>query len=48
MNNKRNFNELPEKFLRLMGYQKGAFSLGFYDNKRDPIALVRPDLEKIK
>jgi len=41
-------NELPEKLLRLMGYQEGAFSLGFYDNQRDPIASVRPDLEKIK
>jgi len=39
-------SELPEKLLRLMGYQEGAFSLGFYDNQRDPIAAVRPDLEK--
>ena len=41
-------NDLPEKLLRLMGYQEGAFSLGFYDNQRDPIAAIRPDLEKIK
>lgn len=36
---------LPEDLLRLMGYSKGAYSLGFYDAGRDPIAAVRPELE---
>ena len=36
--------ELPEKMLRLMGYAKGAYSLGFIDGGVDPIAAVRPDL----
>lgn len=35
---------LPEKMLRLMGYARGAFSLGFVDGGIDPIAAVRPDL----
>ncbi len=35
---------LPEKMLRLMGYAKGAFSLGFVDGGVDPIAAVRPEL----
>ena len=35
---------LPEKMLRLMGYAKGAFSLGFVDGGVDPIAVVRPEL----
>ena len=38
--------DLPEKLLRLMGYKGGAVSLGFYDNQKDPIAVIRPDLEK--
>ncbi len=37
---------LPEDLLRLMGYSKGAYSLGFYDAGRDPIAAVRPELER--
>lgn len=40
-------DELPENLLRLMGYQVGAYSLGFFDNSRDPIAAVRPDLERV-
>jgi hypothetical protein len=39
---------LPEEMLRLMGYAKGSYSLGFVDGGRDPIAVVRPDLEKSK
>ncbi len=35
---------LPEQMLRLMGYAKGAYSLGFIDAGVDPIAAVRPDL----
>ena len=37
---------LPEDLLRLMGYSKGASSLGFIDGGRDPIAAVRPELER--
>jgi len=39
-------NELPEDLLRLMGYKGAASSLGFYDNLKDPVAAIRPDLEK--
>ncbi len=38
--------ELPEDLLRLMGYQRGAFSLGFIDSGRDPIAAGRPEFER--
>ena len=38
--------ELPEDLLRLMGYQRGAYSLGFIDGGRDPIAAVRPEFER--
>ena len=37
---------LPEDLLRMMGYQHGAYSLGFIDGGRDPIAAIRPELEK--
>jgi ectoine hydroxylase-related dioxygenase (phytanoyl-CoA dioxygenase family) len=37
---------LPEDLLRLMGYSEGAFSLGFIDGGRDPIAAVRPEFER--
>jgi hypothetical protein len=39
---------LPEDLLRLMGYSFGAYSLGFIDAGRDPIAAVRPDLEEAR
>jgi hypothetical protein len=32
--------------LRLMGYQLGAYSLGYVDDLRDPIEMVRPDLAR--
>jgi ectoine hydroxylase-related dioxygenase (phytanoyl-CoA dioxygenase family) len=35
---------LDEKLLRLMGYQRGAYALGYIDDLRDPITVVRPDL----
>ena len=38
--------QLPEGLLRLMGYDRANFSLGFIDGGRDPIAAVRPELEK--
>jgi ectoine hydroxylase-related dioxygenase (phytanoyl-CoA dioxygenase family) len=34
---------LDEDLLRLMGYQKGAYALGYIDDLRDPISVVRPE-----
>ncbi len=36
--------ELPKEMLRLMGYARGAYALGYVDDLRDPIEVVRPDL----
>ncbi len=38
--------ELPEDLLRLIGYARGAYALGYIDDLRDPIEAVRPDLSK--
>jgi len=38
--------ELPEPLLRLMGYAKGAYALGYVGDLLDPIAAVRPELAK--
>ena len=35
---------LPIELLRLMGYARGAYALGYVDDLRDPIEVVRPDL----
>ena len=35
--------ELPERVQRLMGYDLGAYALGYIDNVRNPITLVRRD-----
>ena len=35
---------LPVELLRLIGYQRGAYGLGYVDDLRDPIEVVRPDL----
>jgi ectoine hydroxylase-related dioxygenase (phytanoyl-CoA dioxygenase family) len=32
---------LPVDLLRLMGYEKGSFTLGYIDNMRDPMLAVR-------
>jgi ectoine hydroxylase-related dioxygenase (phytanoyl-CoA dioxygenase family) len=37
---------LPEDLLRLMGYARGAYALGYVDDLRDPIEVVRPDLKR--
>jgi Phytanoyl-CoA dioxygenase (PhyH) len=37
---------LPVDLLRLMGYRLGAYALGYVDDTRDPIELVRPDLAR--
>jgi ectoine hydroxylase-related dioxygenase (phytanoyl-CoA dioxygenase family) len=36
---------LPVDLLRLMGYSRGAYALGYVDDLRDPIEVVRPDLK---
>jgi ectoine hydroxylase-related dioxygenase (phytanoyl-CoA dioxygenase family) len=38
--------ELPESLLRLMGYAQGAYALGYIDDGRDPIEIVRPELSR--
>jgi len=38
--------ELPEGLLRLMGYTRGAYLLGFVDGGRDPIIAARPEFER--
>ncbi len=35
---------LPVELLQLMGYRRGAYALGYVDDLRDPIEVVRPDL----
>lgn len=35
---------LPVELLRLMGYDRGAYALGYIDDLRDPIEAIRPDL----
>jgi ectoine hydroxylase-related dioxygenase (phytanoyl-CoA dioxygenase family) len=37
---------LPEELLRLMGYQRGAYALGYVDDLRDPMEFVRPELAR--
>ena len=37
---------LPKELLRLIGYARGAYALGYVDDVRDPIEVVRPDLAK--
>ena len=32
--------ELPEPLLRLMGYQRGAYALGYIDDLRDPLRAL--------
>jgi ectoine hydroxylase-related dioxygenase (phytanoyl-CoA dioxygenase family) len=35
--------ELPERVQRLMGYEMGAYALGYIDDVRNPMHLLRPD-----
>lgn len=37
---------LPVELLKLMGYARGAYALGYVDDLRDPIEIVRPDLAR--
>jgi ectoine hydroxylase-related dioxygenase (phytanoyl-CoA dioxygenase family) len=34
--------QLPEPLLRLIGYARGAYALGYVDDLRDPIEVLRP------
>jgi ectoine hydroxylase-related dioxygenase (phytanoyl-CoA dioxygenase family) len=34
---------LPTDLLRLMGYARGAYALGYVDDARDPLAVLRPE-----
>ena len=36
---------LPVELLRLMGYQRGAFSLGYVGDLTDPLQVVRPEIQ---
>ena len=33
--------ELPDELLRLIGYQRGAYALGYVDDVRDPLEVLR-------
>ena len=35
---------LPVDLLKLMGYARGAYALGYVDDGRDPLSVLRPDL----
>jgi ectoine hydroxylase-related dioxygenase (phytanoyl-CoA dioxygenase family) len=37
---------LPVDLLKLIGYQRGSYALGYVDDLRDPIEVVRPDLRR--
>jgi ectoine hydroxylase-related dioxygenase (phytanoyl-CoA dioxygenase family) len=37
---------LDPALLRLIGYARGAYALGYVDDLRDPLEVVRPDLAK--
>jgi ectoine hydroxylase-related dioxygenase (phytanoyl-CoA dioxygenase family) len=37
---------LPIELLKLIGYRRGAYALGYVDDLRDPIELIRPELRK--
>jgi Phytanoyl-CoA dioxygenase (PhyH) len=38
---------LPLELLRLMGYDRGAYALGYIDDLRDPIEAIRPGLGSV-
>ena len=37
--------ELPEDLLRLLGYARGAYALGYVDDLRDPMDVLRSDYQ---
>ncbi|HEX2592864.1 MAG TPA: phytanoyl-CoA dioxygenase family protein [Rhizomicrobium sp.] len=38
---------LPIDLLRLIGYRRGAYALGYVDDLRDPIEVVLPDIKTV-
>src|SRR5690348_12592529 len=38
---------LPVDLLKLMGYRRGAYALGYVDDLRDPIEVVKPGFSKV-
>ena len=36
---------LPVDLLKMIGYRRGAYALGYVDDLRDPIEVVRPDIK---
>ena len=39
---------LPVELLRLMGYSYGGYALGYVDDVRDPLKVVKPDLARTR
>lgn len=39
---------LPVDLLKLIGYRRGAYALGYVDDLRDPLDVIRPDLKTAK
>ena len=37
---------LPVDLLKLIGYRRGAYALGYVDDLRDPLEVIRPDLKR--
>jgi len=37
---------LPVDLLKLIGYRRGAYALGYVDDLRDPIEVVKPGFSK--
>src|SRR5882672_11807977 len=37
---------LPDDLLRLMGYRRGAYALGYVDDLRDPLEVLKPGASK--
>jgi ectoine hydroxylase-related dioxygenase (phytanoyl-CoA dioxygenase family) len=40
--------ELDDELLKLMGYQQGAFALGYVGDQQDPLSLLRGGNDKVK
>lgn len=38
---------LDEPLLRLMGYATGAYALGYVDDTRDPLEVVKPGSKRV-
>jgi ectoine hydroxylase-related dioxygenase (phytanoyl-CoA dioxygenase family) len=38
---------LPVELLRLMGYQRGAYALGYVGDLLDPLQVVRPEIQNL-